>query len=79
MNQENRKQRQFWAITEVNTVQKVTGYECPQDQVWWVPSLGYSMTEGHHLFDTADMAKARLKGNLRAQISKLEQQLAAIN
>ena len=69
-----RKQEKFWAITGQNTIREVTGLECAGDW-WWVPELG-SMAEGVSLFPTRDMATARLKGNLRAQISKLEQRLA---
>lgn len=68
-----RLSKQFWAITENWEVRCVTGYECPaNDGVWWVPTLGYSMTEGYHLFDGFDEAKRKALGDLATEINKLK-------
>jgi hypothetical protein len=40
--------------------------------VWWCPEIGYSMTEGHHLFATEGEAVAKA-------IAELEQQAFIAN
>lgn len=65
-----RKSKRFWATDDTWNVVEVTGYECPpHDDVWWVPELGYSLSEKHHLFTSA--ADAR-----RSAIKKLESNIA---
>lgn len=68
-----RLSKQFWAITENWEVKRVTGYECPpNDKVWWVPTLGYSMTEGYHLFDVFNDAKVKAVSQLSKKINDLK-------
>lgn len=40
--------------------------------IWWVPSLGYSMTEGHHLFDVFEEAKEKALRDLSTKINGLK-------
>lgn len=69
-----RKSKEFWAITEFWNVERVVGWECPpNDGIWWVPKLGYSMSEKHHLFGVFDDAKAAGLKDLSAKIEKLKQ------
>lgn len=71
---EERLSKEFWAITDSWEIQRVTGYECSQNwQVWWVPQLGYSMTEGHHLFEKFEEAKAKGLKELSRKIHVLKQ------
>jgi hypothetical protein len=45
-----RKSKQFWAVDN-DQVRKVTGWACPPNKyIWWCPELGWSGTEGIHLF-----------------------------
>lgn len=68
-----RKSKQFWAIDDFWNVERVTGFECPpNDKVWWVPELGNSLTEGHHLFDTFAEARERGLKNLSSAIHDLK-------
>lgn len=68
-----RLSREFWAIDDFWNIVRVKGYECPpNDKVWWVPSLGYSMTEGHHLFDVFDEAQDKALLELSSKISELK-------
>lgn len=71
-----RESKNFHAITEWNTVQKVEGFKCEEKngwaKSWWVPSLGFTMTEGIHLFDTEEMAKSALKIKINQEILDLQ-------
>lgn len=61
---EQRRSRDWWAIdSDGLKVKRVIGYECPgyNPPVWWVPSLGYSLTEGYHVFETQEEAMARAR------------------
>lgn len=52
MNPTEREKRFFHAIRDDGEVLQVAGFACPNSPgYWWVPSLGYTMSEGHHLFD----------------------------
>lgn len=56
-----RARREFWAITDWGTVERVTGFDCGPNYkgtVWWVPHLGYSMTLGAHIFELDQKEKA---------------------
>ena len=67
----DRKSREFWCMSELS-VSRETGYECPpNDGVWWVPALGFSMTEGLSLFETREEA-------VKAAIKKGTEQIAGI-
>lgn len=50
---DGRLERKFWAINDENDIYRVvhvSGFSTPNDGYWWVPELGYSMSEGNHLF-----------------------------
>ncbi len=53
-----REKREWWAIDESGDVLKATGYSCaPENPTsWWVPQLGYTGNEAHHLFKTEKQA-----------------------
>jgi hypothetical protein len=77
-----REQRRFWAWDDYNyIVKEVTGLSCApmNPTLWWVPSLGYTMEEGKHLFakysdalHAAFNAKREKINNLQAQIDRLK-------
>jgi hypothetical protein len=75
-----RKSKQFWAITDFWEIQFVTGYECspPNGDVWWVPELGYSLSEKHHLFATAEAARDRAITTLKSNIGDLQSALTRL-
>lgn len=52
--QTEREKRYFYAIRDDGEVVNVAGFSCAPANpgTWWVPSLGYSMSEGGHLFDS---------------------------
>jgi hypothetical protein len=54
-----REKRQWWAVHN-GDVLEVTGYSCAPNNpdCWWCPKAGYTLTVGHHLFETE---KAALK------------------
>lgn len=57
-----RSSREFWAVdNEGLDVKRVVGWECLgyDWKVWWVPSLGYSLTIGYQLFENENDARAR--------------------
>lgn len=74
-----RKSRWFWAIDDFYNVVQVLGYECPpNDKVWWVPALGYSLTEEHHLFDTAKAARQKAIKKVESNIADLQAALTRL-
>lgn len=74
-----RKSKQFWAIDDFWNVLLVTGYECPpNDGIWWVPELGYSMDEKHHLFKSAKEARAMAITKLESNIEDLRSALTRL-
>ena len=48
-----RLKKEWWAHDHGDVV-RVTGYSCApaNPEVWWCPGIGYSCSEGHHLFET---------------------------
>jgi len=79
-----RESKLWWAVTE-DGVQEVVGYSCKPNNpdIWWCPSVGYSMTEGHHLFaNPNDALKKAIKeteqeiDNARAKLDRLKKGLA---
>ena len=73
-----RKSKTFWAVTEWHGVEFVTGWECPNAGMWWVPKLRFSGTEGHHLFKTKEAAKAKALAEIEGERAKLQHQEAAL-
>lgn len=73
---QERQSKQFWAVDDTWEVVFVTGYECPpNDDVWWVPELGYSLSEKHHLFATAQDAREHAMDKLESNIADLQRAL----
>lgn len=78
---DGRESRRWWAVdSDTGRVTEATGWSCAPNNpgTWWVPELGYSMSEGYSLFATKAEATARLRRELRDQISKAEERLARI-
>lgn len=47
-----RERRTWWAVAD-GYILKAVGYSCPNSPgQWWCPEVGYSLTEGFHLFAT---------------------------
>lgn len=70
----DRECREFYGITDSYYVEQVQGFACsedPENRLWWVPELGYSMSEGFHLF--TDRKKA-----LKRAISEASEEIAAL-
>ena len=57
-----RESRKWWAVVD-GRVEEVTGYSCApnnaSDGPWWCPEVGYTLTEGHHLFTLERSALAK--------------------
>ena len=64
-----REHRKWWAVAD-DDVRLVTGYSCaPTNQdMWWCPTVGYSMSENHHLFETEGEAIDNLIAELERKI-----------
>lgn len=67
-----RESRQWWAVADGDVVE-VTGYSCAPNNtdMWWCPEVGFSGTEGYHLFKTQDEAFTKA-------ISESERDLVAL-
>ena len=54
-----REKRKWWAVAD-GDVREVTGYSCApgNPNMWWCPQVGFTGTEGYHLFETRDEAFA---------------------
>jgi len=76
----SRKQKQFWAITDDLSVVRVTGWCCGQNNpnYWWVPELGYSMSDKHHLFVTETIALKKAVKQLSEKVEKDNARLKAL-
>lgn len=74
----DRLERRFWSwsdddykIIEVSAF--AAGAHPPKDGYWWVPQLGFSGGEGHHLFPSKFQAAMAAERKIRKQIAQLEQ------
>lgn len=75
-----RESREWWAIDDAGQrVCKVTGFTCAPNNpgYWWVPSLGSSMSEKYHLFETEREALAKHIGNLEKLVTETQERLTA--
>lgn len=71
--------KELWAITEYDNVELVIVQ--PRDEkerIFWVPSLGQTLTMGYQLFRNEDTAKSVLRQSLRERISALQTKLEAL-
>lgn len=74
-----RETRKWWAVTDTG-VRRVTGHSCkPQNPTtWWCPEAGYSLTEGHHLFETEKQALDKAIAESEAELDDLQKHLASL-
>lgn len=75
-----RETREWWAVTDMHDVVRVTGFSCAPNSptTWWVPSLGYSMSEKHHLFEKERDALEQAMRELVIISDNANKQLAAL-
>lgn len=75
----DRESREWWAVADDDVI-RVTGYSCAPSSpnVWWCPKAGYSMTEGHHLFNTEIEAVNKLIDELRKRIEVAHDNVQAL-
>lgn len=77
--QPERKFKHFWAIDDFWNIVRVMGYECPPDEDhWWVPELGYTLSVGHHLFDDKEAARQMAIAKLESNIADLQRALTRL-
>lgn len=77
MKSSEREQRIFYAIFEDEIVQTI-GLITQDIDVWWCPSLGYSMWVGSSLFHTKGDATAKLKQDLKDRIDRDKKRLKEV-
>ena len=70
-----RHSQTWWAVMDDHSVDVVTGYACSNPRMWWCPSIGYTLTEGYHLFKDKESAKARAIQEIEERIAILEKKL----
>jgi hypothetical protein len=77
--QQARTERSFWAWdNEASQVVPVQGFSTQEDRAWWVPSLGYTMWLGTHLFDDREAAVRCGRSELTDEIATLTKALQAL-
>lgn len=71
-----REKRQWWAVADCD-VREVTGYSCAPSNptTWWCPEVGFSGSEGHHLFKTQDEAFAKAIEECERDLIALQKRL----
>ncbi len=76
---ETREQRKWWAVAD-DDVRQVVGYSCRPNnpEMWWCPSVGYSMAEKHHLFETEREAVEKLISELERRIVVAKDNIGAL-
>lgn len=75
-----RESREWWAIdTDGERVVKVTGFSCAPSNpdYWWVPELGSSMSETHHLFTSEAAALDKYISDLQRLATETSERIAA--
>ena len=75
-----RESRMFWVING-ERIHHIEGFDCLPDHPtsWWFPDIGYTCSEGHHVFDTEEEAKARLMEELLAKREVLDNSISILN
>lgn len=73
------EKREWWAVAN-DDVRRVTGYSCAPNNpdMWWCPSVGYSMAEKHHLFETECEAIDKLIAELTRKIEVATDNIEAL-
>lgn len=76
---DTREKREWFAVVD-GDVRRVTGYTCAPNhpQTWWCPSAGYSMNEGHHLFETEREALVKCIGELERKVLVTKDSIEAL-
>lgn len=71
-----RESRKWWAVEDTG-VRQVTGYICSPDNrdMWWCPQAGYTLTVGHHLFETEQEALQKAIKETEFEISEAQKHL----
>lgn len=74
-----REKRQWFAV-HGGDVRKVTGYSCAPSNpdMWWCPEVGFSGSEGHHLFATRAEAIDRAVKETERDLAELQERLAKL-
>jgi hypothetical protein len=74
-----REIRLWWAVHE-GAVVRTKGYSCApaNPKSWWCPGIGFTMTEGFHLFKNKTRAVQRAIAELKFEKRSLEKKLAAL-
>jgi len=75
-----RESREWWVVHD-GTVMQALGLSCAPDNpdVWWFPSIGYSMTMGYHVFAERDAAIRACRMALQSQMTACELKLKALD
>ena len=74
-----REKREWWAVSD-GDVLRVTGYSCApaNPDMWWCPAVGYSMAEGHHLFDSEQGALDKAIEEATRAVEAITKKLGAL-
>lgn len=73
----SRETRQWW-VMHGDTPKQVTGYICPNLGMWWCPEIGYSCSEGIHLFTTEAKAIDDKISQLERLVKETDERLKAV-
>lgn len=75
-----RVERKWWAVTVDGDVREVTGCSCGSvnPAMWWCPDVGFTGTEGHHLFKTRDEAFVKAIAECERDLLALQKQLKGL-
>lgn len=67
-----RVKKAWWAVVEGGRVVHVEGHSCAPNNpdMWWCPSVGYSMTEKHHLFEREEDAVRKAVAEAEREVVK---------
>lgn len=75
-----RKKRKFWVVgPESDRVREAIGEETQYSDVWWFPTIGYSLTGGVQAFDDEKSAKDALRAKLNKRIAEAREALRQID
>ena len=79
---DKRESQVFWYLDEDKdafTITQETGYACPpNDDMWWVPSKGYSCRIGSTIFLSKEQAEKTRRKNVQKRIQKVKDTLSRL-
>ena len=76
--EKERASKMFWVIHN-DELRKRRGYECPDNpDCWWFPDVGYTLTEGYHIFNTKERARSKLLEELKTRRDDVNQKIAEL-